>query len=264
MVNVKFTKKILDTEMTVVRNEFERGENSPQRVLNERVSATAYLWHNYGKSTIGSKDDIEQVPVENLEAFYKKFYQPDNAVLILTGRLDETKALQAVAETMGKLPRPTRKLDKTYTVEPAQDGERFVELKRVGEGQEVMIAYHGPSAGHPDSAALQVLAGIMSGGGGRFGRGGSEGRLSKEIVDTKIANSASMNFRAQHDPGLIMLSASLSKDQSLDEARKKIIAVAEDIVKNPPRKRRWSAPPPVCSATWKKACPTRSPSPPDR
>ena len=239
MVNVKFTKTILDTEMTVVRNEFERGENSPQSILRERVEATAYLWHNYGKSTIGSKDDLEKVPVERLAAFYKKFYQPDNAVLILTGRLDDAKTLQAVADSMGKLPRPTRVLDQTYTVEPAQDGERFVELRRVGEGQDVMIAYHGPSAGHPDSAALQVLAGIMSGagGGGRGGRGGgggAEGRLNKALVETKKANSANMSFRALHDPGLIMLSAGLSKDQSPDEVRKLLIAALDDVIKNPP------------------------------
>src|SRR5947208_13944981 len=176
MVNVKFTKKILDTEMTVVRNEFERGENSPQSILRERVEATAYLWHNYGKSTIGSKDDLEKVPVERLEAFYKKFYQPDNAVLVLTGRMDESKTLQFVADTMGKLPKPTRKLEQTYTVEPAQDGERFVELRRVGQGQDVILAYHGPAAGHPDSAALEVVAGIMDGRGGGRGRGGRGGR----------------------------------------------------------------------------------------
>src|SRR3954470_8301593 len=111
MVKVKFTKKILDTEMTVVRNEFERGENSPQSILRERVESTAYLWHNYGKSTIGSKDDLERVPVDRLETFYKKFYQPDNAVLVVTGRLDETKTLEAVASTMGRLPRPVRKLE---------------------------------------------------------------------------------------------------------------------------------------------------------
>src|SRR5437660_67090 len=147
MVNVKFTKQILDTEMTVVRNEFERGENNPASILRERVASTAYLWHNYGKSTIGSKDDLEKVPVERLEAFYHKFYQPDNAVLVLTGRLDEAKTLQAVADTMGRISRPTRKLDQTYTVEPPQDGERFVELRRVGQGQDVMVAYHGPAAG---------------------------------------------------------------------------------------------------------------------
>src|SRR5262245_48558446 len=107
MVRVKFTKQILDTEMTVVRNEFERGENSPQSILRERVEAAAFLWHNYGKSTIGSKDDLEKVPVDRLEAFYKKYYQPDNAVVVLTGRLDEAKTLQTVADTIGKLPRPT-------------------------------------------------------------------------------------------------------------------------------------------------------------
>src|SRR5580704_1227690 len=106
MVNVKFTKQILDTEMTVVRNEFERGENSPASILSERVASTAYLWHNYGKSTIGSKDDIEKVPVNRLEEFYRKYYQPDDAVLVITGRVDDVKTLQMVADSMGKLPRP--------------------------------------------------------------------------------------------------------------------------------------------------------------
>src|SRR5580700_9391174 len=151
MVNVKFTKKILDTEMTVVRNEFERGENSPQSVLRERVEATAYLWHNYGKSTIGSKDDLENVPVERPAAFYHKYYRPDNAVLVLTGRLDESKTLQFVADTFGKIPKPAQPLPADYTVEPPQDGERYVELRRVGEGQEVILAYHGPAAAHPDT-----------------------------------------------------------------------------------------------------------------
>lgn len=241
MVNIKFTKKILDTEMTVVRNEFERGENSPQSILRERVEATAYLWHNYGKSTIGSKDDLERVPVERLEAFYKKYYQPDNAVLVITGRMDETKTLQEVAGTLGRIPRPARKLDQTYTVEPPQDGERFVELRRVGQGQEVIVAYHGPAAGHPDAAALQVLSGIMTGGGGggrggRGGGGGGQGRLTKALVDTGKADSAGMNVSQLHDPGLIMLSASLNKDQSLDEARRLLIATVEGVAQNPPTK----------------------------
>src|SRR6516225_305416 len=249
MVNVKFTKQLLDTEMTVVRNEFERGENNPGTVLSERVSATAYMWHNYGKSTIGSKEDIERVPVERLEAFYKKFYQPDNAVLTITGRIDETKTLQMIADSMGKLPRPSRVLDQTYTVEPPQDGERFVALRRVGEGQNLVVAFHAVSASHPDSAAIEVLAAIMNGdgggrggrggrGGGRGGRGGApnEGRVAKALVDTKLAESANMGFRQLHDPGLIQISASLNKDQSLDAARDAVYRVLEDVVKNPPTK----------------------------
>ena len=238
MVNVKFTKELLDTEMTVVRNEFERGENSPASILRERVASTAYLWHNYGKSTIGSKDDLEKVPVNRLAEFYKKFYQPDNAVLVITGRVDEPKTLQMVGDSMGKLPRPARVLDQTYTVEPPQDGERFVSLRRVGQGQSVMIAYHAVAAGHPDAAVLQVLSGIMNGGGGgrggRGGGGGQEGRLAKALVDTKLAESASMGFQLQHDPGLVMVSASLNQDQSLDAVRDAIYKALDDIVKNPP------------------------------
>jgi zinc protease len=239
MVNVKFAKQLLDTEMTVVRNEFERGENNPASILDERVAATAYLWHNYGKSTIGSKDDIEKVPVERLALFYKKFYQPDDAVLVITGKIDETKTLQMVADSMGKLPRSTRVLDQTYTVEPPQDGERFVTLRRVGEGQNVIVAYHAVAASNPDAPAIQVLSAVMNGagGGGRGGRGGGgnrEGRLSRALVDTKLAEGANMGFRQMHDPGLIQVSATLNKDQSLDAARDGIFKALDDVVKNPP------------------------------
>ena len=87
MVNSLVAKKDLDSEMTVVRNEFEQGENSPTRVLFERVLSAAYVWHAYGKSPIGSRSDIENVPIERLQAFYRAYYQPDNAVLIVAGQL---------------------------------------------------------------------------------------------------------------------------------------------------------------------------------
>src|ERR1700728_2701090 len=124
MVNMRIEKPLLDTEMTVVRNEFERGENRPESILEERVIAPAYLWHNYGKSVIGSRADIEKVPIDKLAAFYRKYYQPDNAVLVIAGQFDSSKTLAMVADTVGTIPRPARKLEEPYTVEPAQDGER--------------------------------------------------------------------------------------------------------------------------------------------
>src|SRR5580765_8088393 len=133
MVNSYIKQEDLDSEMTVVRNEFERGENSPGAVLSERISAAAYDWHNYGKSTIGNRSDIERVPVDNLRAFYKKYYQPDNVVLIVAGKFEEAKALALVQKYFGPIPRPERKLVATYTEEPAQDGERSVILRRVGD-----------------------------------------------------------------------------------------------------------------------------------
>ncbi len=241
MVKMRMEKGLLDTEMTVVRNEFERGENSPQRVLEERVVSTAYLWHNYGKSTIGSREDLELVPIDRLAAFYRKYYQPDNAVMVIAGQFDPSKALALTSETVGAIPRPARKLDQTYTVEPTQDGPRYVELRRVGDGKSLMLAYHVPSAAHPDAAALQVLAGIMSGGGGggfggggRGGGGGAAGRLSKALVESKKAVSASMGFRQTHDPGFVLVTAQLANDQSLDEARRIATQTVESFAKEPP------------------------------
>ena len=232
MVNMRIEKALLDTEMTVVRNEFERGENSPQRILEERLYATAYLWHNYGKSVIGTRADIEKVPIDRLAAFYKKYYQPDNAVLVIAGQFDPSKALAYVAQTCGMIPRPARKLDETYTEEPVQDGERFVELRRVGDNPAIMIAWHAPALSHPDSAALEVLAGVLAGGG----RGGSSGRLYKALVDNKKALSVAMNYDEYHDPGLILASANLSKDQSLEDVRKTILDTVASVASEPPTK----------------------------
>ena len=238
MVNAKMEKALLDTEMTVVRNEFERGENSATRVLEERVIATAYLWHNYGKPTIGSRADIENVPIHRLAAFYRKYYQPDNAVLVIAGQFNEARALGYAAGTLGKIPRPVRKLDAGYTIEPAQDGERYVALRRVGDGQAIAMAYHTPAAAHPDSAALEVLAGVMTGGANRWG--GSDaigfGRLYKALVDQKKAVSARVSAEMLHDPGWVLAAAQLSKDQSLAEAREIMIRTVEGLVKEPPTK----------------------------
>jgi zinc protease len=231
MVNMRIEKALLDTEMTVVRNEFERGENNPQQILEERVVATAYLWHNYGKSVIGSRADIEKVPIDKLAAFYRKYYQPDNAVLVIAGQFDQSKALAYVAETCGAIPRPTRKLDEPYTVEPAQDGERFVALRRVGENPDIAIAWHAPALSQPDSAALEVLDGVLAGGG----RGGT-GRLYNALVDNKKALSVRMSYEELHDPGFVLVAASLSKDQSLDEARKTILDTVAGVASEPPTK----------------------------
>ena len=130
MINSKVSRQDLDSEMTVVRNEFESGENSPERVLFERVLSTADLWHGYGRSPIGSRSDIEHVPIERLQAFYHKYYQPDNAMLVVAGKFDPAKTLAWVQESFEALPKPTRKLEPTYTEEPTQDGEREVTLRR--------------------------------------------------------------------------------------------------------------------------------------
>ena len=99
MVNSFIAKKDLDSEMTVVRNEFERGENNPFRITLQRMLAASYEWHNYGKSTIGSRADLENVPIDRLQAFYRKYYQPDNATLTVAGKFDSSEMLKKINAT---------------------------------------------------------------------------------------------------------------------------------------------------------------------
>ena len=132
--------------MTVVRSEFEQGENNPTYILMQRMVAAAYEWHNYGKSTIGNRADIERVPIENLRDFYIRYYQPDNTIVVVAGKFDPKKALEYVSKYFGRIPRPERQLNSTYTEEPPQDGEHVVRLRRSGDNAVVGIVYHVPAA----------------------------------------------------------------------------------------------------------------------
>lgn len=153
MENALIAKSDLDSEMTVVRNEMERGENNPFQVLTQKMQATAYQWHNYGHSTIGARSDVENVDVGQLRAFYKEYYQPDNAVLIVSGKFDPQATLRTIAAAFGKIPRPRRVLPPEYTVEPVQDGEREVVLRRHGGSPLVAAMYHIPQAASADYTA---------------------------------------------------------------------------------------------------------------
>ena len=134
MINSFISAEDLESEMTVVRNEMESGENSPLRILRERVQSASYLWHNYGQSIIGARSDVENVPIERLQQFYKKYYQPDNAVLVIAGKFDEERAKEFIIAEFGTIPAPIRSgsnvIYPTYTEDPPQDGERTVTLRR--------------------------------------------------------------------------------------------------------------------------------------
>jgi zinc protease len=224
LVNSYVKREDLMSEFTVVRNEFERGENNPQGVLMQRMHGVAYEWHNYGKSTIGNRSDIERVPIDNLQAFYRKYYQPDNVVLIVAGKFDEKKALDLVQKYLGSIPQPKRKLDKTYTEEPAQDGERLVVLRRVGTVGSVAVAYHMPAASHPDWAPLSLLGNILS--------SQPEGRLYKALVEAKLASSTFGGAGNNHDPGLFTVSAT-AEPGKIEPLRDALLGVIENLGSKP-------------------------------
>ena len=225
MVNSFIAKKDLDSEMTVVRNEFEVGENDPRAVLSERVYSTAYLWHNYGKSTIGARSDLEGVPIERLRAFYEKWYQPDNAILVVAGKFDPAKTLALIDKKFGTIPRPKRRLETTYTTEPVQDGERSVTLRRVGDTKVVAAGYHIPAGSDPDFPAVQILGFILG--------DQPSGRLYKALVETKKAATTSVDVFQFQDPGLLYADATLTSDGAVEPVREAIVKTIEGTAAEP-------------------------------
>lgn len=221
MVNSNVKLEDLVSEMTVVRSEFERGENSPSRVLMQRIHSAAFDWHNYGKSTIGNRSDIERVPIHKLRDFYRRHYQPDNAMLVIAGSFDEEKALAMTSKYFGALPKPDREIDLTYTEEPAQDGERTVTLRRVGDVGLVGAAWHIPASAHEDFAAVRVLSYILA--------MEPAGILYKNLVETKEAANVSGYSFGVHDPGLLFGLAEVRDAKRLPEVREKLISLIEGV-----------------------------------
>jgi zinc protease len=226
--NAIISREQLATEMTVVRNEFEMGENEPESVLADRTMAAAHLWHNYGNSTIGAKSDIENVPNEKLLAFYEAHYQPDNAMLIIAGRFDETKALKVIADTFGKMPRPRRPLSAiaTYTEEPTQDGEVSVTVRRVGGTPVLTIGYHAPAGSDPDSAAIDVLDALLG--------DSPSGRLYKDLVETKKAAKVGCESFTLKERGYFLCTVQLNEKTPVGPARDALIGALEGFAKRPP------------------------------
>ncbi len=228
MVNSYIARKDLDSEFSVVRNEMESGENDPSGILLEKIIATAYQWHNYGKDTIGARSDVENVKIENLQAFYRKFYQPDNATLVVAGKIDEAKTLDLIQKKFGVIPKPTRVIEKTWTTEPVQDGERQVTLRRVGDAQYVMAGYHVPPSSHADFPAVMMMTRILA--------DTPSGRLYRSLVETKKATSVFNQTLQNKEPSYSVFGAELNKTASLDAARDAMIETIENFTQTPPTK----------------------------
>jgi zinc protease len=224
LINSFVKREDLISEMTVVRNEFEMGENDPERIMSQRMMATAFEWHNYGKSTIGNRTDIERVPIDNLQAFYRKYYRVDNTMLVVAGKFDEKKALALVEKHFGALKKPTNPMPNTYTEEPAQDGERIVALRRVGTVGAVGAVYHIPAGASPDYPALEILEDVLTTEPG--------GRIYKALVESKKASSISSSIYALHDPGIIEVTAKV-EGGDVEAAKAALLESLETVSKTP-------------------------------
>ncbi|MCV2350943.1 M16 family metallopeptidase [Paucibacter sp. Y2R2-4] len=226
MVNSFIARRHLDTEMTVVRNEMEMGENNAEGVTTQRILAAMYQWHNYGKDTIGARSDVENVNIQRLQAFYRAYYQPDNATLTVTGKFKPDQVLDWVEQSFGKLPKSKKKPAPLYTVDPVQDGERLLTVRRVGGNPLSIAAYHVPPGAHPDYAAIELLNLILA--------EAPSGRLHKRLVEESKLAAAVRNFGlALAEPGFSMLIAESAPGASQDALNRELVTVTEGFAQRP-------------------------------
>ena len=225
MVNSRISGEDLKTEFSVVRNEMEKNENSSSRILVQRVLSAAFQWHNYGKDTIGARTDVENVSIPSLQNFWRKYYQPDNAVLVVAGSFDQEATLKQISKSFGAIPRPERTLISSYTLDPVQDGERSVVVRRTGDMQTLIAAYHTVPAAHPDYAAFEVLAQILG--------DTPNGRLYKSLVETPLTTGVFSWSANLEEPGFLMFGANLRTEQQMDAAKKVLLSTIEDFAANP-------------------------------
>lgn len=207
------------SEMVVVRNEMERGENDPGRILDERVWAAAFREHPYHHPTIGWQSDVEGMPTSRLKEFYDTFYHPNNATAILVGDFEEDEALDLIAKHFGRIPPSPAPIPPMYTVEPPQQGEHRFILRRAGQLGLVEIAWHIPEASHPDTPAITVFDQILS--------AGISSRLYQAIVETQIAVSAGAQSFQFRDPGLFTIEMMLPPGGSHETAERAALDVIE-------------------------------------
>jgi zinc protease len=224
MRNAYIKEEDRQSEMTVVRNEFERGQNSPSGVLDENIWATAYQAHPYHHSTIGWKEDIENVSIERLKEFYDTFYWPNNATAIAIGDFTEADALSMIKKHFGKIRKSTKPIPKVYTAEPKQEGIRTITLKRAGQQGIVGVAHKTPSATDPDAAAFMVLSSILS--------SGKNSRFYKNITDKGLTTSVYIWDSLFRDPGLFTVYANLSPDVDHKTVEEAIVNEYEKIKKD--------------------------------
>lgn len=221
MRNLALREEDRQPEMTVVRNEFERGENMPIQALSKELWASAFLAHPYHHDTIGWRSDIERVPIEKLRAFYDTYYWPDNATATVIGDFDVTSTLAAIRQHYGKISKSPNPFPHMYTTEPEQTGQRRVIVKRGGELGVVAIAHKVPQATHPDWAALQVLSDILTHGKGS--------RCYRELTDKNLTIEVEGDMGFHRDPSLHIISAELAQDAKADVVEKKLVALIEKV-----------------------------------
>ena len=223
MRNSLLLKEDKDSEMTVVRNEFERGENNPISILNKEIWAAAYMAHPYHHSTIGWRSDIENMPIEVLRDFYNTYYWPNNATLTIIGDFNKTNLFNLIDKYFGNIPKSPKKMPVPYTEEPEQFGPRRIVIKKPGQQGVVSIGYKIPGNLHHDLPALEVLSQIIG--------SGTSSEINKTFVDKGFAIYGYASVSNFKDTGIFTITLGINPNKNHENINNQMLEMIETIKK---------------------------------
>lgn len=221
MRNLEFTQEDRDSEMSVVRNEFERGENNPEEALDKAIWAAAFTEHPYKVTTIGTRAQVENVTVEELMKFYDTFYWPNNAVVILHGNFEPVEALRSISKHFGHI--PAQAIPRIMAAEPKQEGERRLKVRRAGDLPIVNISFHVPEAAHKDTYALAIVGELLGSSSKK------DSRLYKRLIDSNLAVSINCHSGQNRDPSLFQIVATVAPGKTPEQVEEAILDELEKL-----------------------------------
>ena len=227
MASLRIEEKVFQTEREVVKEERRmRVENQPYGRLNEIVYDQAFTVHPYKHPTIGSMKDLEAASIEDVRDFFRTYYVPNNATLVLVGDFDTKEAGALVQQYLGRIPKSTRPVPRDIPKEPPQTQERRLRLEESWPLPAVVVAHHITFDGHPDSYPLHIASKVLS--------DGESSRIYRKLVyEKQLALAAFGGGNIIEDPNLFFAVAIVQPGQKPEEAINALIAELDRLRNEP-------------------------------
>lgn len=230
MANCLYEPADCESERTVIISELQGGENDPDTLLDQELTATAFKAHPYRHPTIGWLSDLQTMTREDLYGYYRRFYVPNNATLVIVGDVDTREAIKGAAQHFGKI-QPGEIVKRVHTKEPEQLGERRLTISREGTTAYLKIGYHAPALSDPDFFAMLTLDAVLTGAKGvnlwasfRTPPPQRSARLYRALVNTGLASSVSGGLVPTEQPFLYTLSLTATEGTSLQRLEEATLA----------------------------------------
>ncbi len=221
MANCLYHPDDCESERTVIISELQGGENDPDQLLDQEVTATAFKAHPYQHPTIGWLPDLKAMTRDDLYGYYRRYYVPNNATLVIVGDVDTDEALRRVEHYFGGI-QPGRDLERLRTVEPDQTGERHLTIRKEGTTAYLKVAFHAPSATDDRFVPIVILDAVLAGAKGlnlwssfRTAPPQRSARLYRALVERGLASSVSGSIVPTQQPFLYTVSVTATDGTSL-------------------------------------------------